>query len=245
MKNLLKSFTAAFCLLLSTAAAAQEGVIVYEAKMNMHRNLPKEREAMKAMIPEFSVSKQALTFNANTSLYKRMVDEEEEAAQMSSAGGGVRFSMRTASGELYLQPGESKRVSQRDFNGKKYLIQDSLTVLPWKFGTETKTILGYSCKQATYFDERRKQTVVAWYTEKLRPFLGPESYGSLPGGILEIDVNNGERVIKALQVDLRPLKKNELLEPTKGEKITEQQYQALLTEQMEQMRRNGGTIIRN
>ncbi|KAA3438393.1 GLPGLI family protein [Rufibacter hautae] len=224
-------------------AWAQEGVIVYEVKMNMHRTLGKDREGMKSMIPEYNVSKQALYFSPEASLYKRLVDEEEEAT---AGSGGVVFRMRNANGELYLKPAESKRVSLRDFNGKKYLVQDSLTLLPWKMGEETKTVAGYPCKQATFVDEKRKQTVVAWYTDKLRPFLGPDSYASLPGAVLEIDVNNGERVVKALQVDLRPLKKGELVEPTKGEKITEKQFQAMISEQMERMRQNGGNmIIRN
>ncbi|WP_210464669.1 GLPGLI family protein [Rufibacter roseolus] len=243
MKTL--KFTLSLLTFLCTFSLAfgQEGVIVYEVKMDMHRMLSKEREAMKSMIPEYNVNKQALYFNPEASLYKRLVDEEEEAT---AGSGGVMFRERNAFWELYLKPTESKRVSLRDFNGKKYLVQDSLTMLPWKFGEGTKTVAGYPCKQASYFDEKRKHIVVAWYTDKLRPFLGPDSYASLPGAVLEIDVNNGERVVKALQVDLRPLKKGELVEPTKGERISEKQFQALMNEQMERMRQNGGNmIIRN
>ncbi len=47
-----------------------EGMITYETKINMHRTLPKEREDMKNMIPEFRVSQQQLFFNADESLYK-------------------------------------------------------------------------------------------------------------------------------------------------------------------------------
>ena len=39
-------------------AQQAEGVITYEVRINMHRNLPKERENMKAMTPEFRTSKQ-------------------------------------------------------------------------------------------------------------------------------------------------------------------------------------------
>ncbi|MBA9077943.1 GLPGLI family protein [Rufibacter quisquiliarum] len=243
MKSILTTLFFFILLCASTGAMAQEGVIIYEVKVNLHRALTKERESMKAMMPEFNVSKQALYFNQQASLYKRMVDEEEEAAAGTS---GTSFRIRMGGGELFLVPSESKRISLREFNGKKYLIQDSLSTLPWKFGKETKTIAGYVCRQATYFQEQRNQTVVAWYTEKLRPYLGPDSYASLPGAVLELDVNNGERVVKALQVDVRPLKKGELVEPVKGEKVTEKQYQAMLSEQMERMRQGGGNImIRN
>ncbi|WP_207430945.1 GLPGLI family protein [Sabulibacter ruber] len=244
MKTLKTTLVILFLLSLATFSWAQEGVIVYEVKMNLHRSLTKEREAMKNMIPEFNVSKQALYFNPQASLYKRMVDEEEEA--IAGSGGGVTMRIRMNSEEQYLLPAEFKKVSLREFNGKKYIVQDSISTLPWKFTDGTKTILGYTCKQATYFDEKRNRTVVAWYTDKLRPFLGPEGYASLPGGVLEIDVNNGERTLKALQVELRPLKKGELVEPVKGEKVTEKQYQAMMSEQMERMRQNGNNmIIRN
>jgi 4'-phosphopantetheinyl transferase EntD len=54
-----------------------EGAIVYETKINLHRNIPKEREDMKAMIPEFSNVRFQLLFNRDESLFKQLIDEEE------------------------------------------------------------------------------------------------------------------------------------------------------------------------
>jgi GLPGLI family protein len=88
------------------------------------------------------------------------------------------------------------------------------------------------CKQAYYTDDERKQTITAWYTDVLRSFLGPDRYNSLPGAVLAIDINNGERVIAATQIEVRPLKKNELKEPTIGQKITEKEFRKLMQEQM-------------
>src|SRR6188474_1095115 len=69
-------------ILLATAQVvfgqANEGMITYETKLNMHRTLPKEREEMKKMIPEFRVSQQQLFFNANESLYKPVEEDEDE-----------------------------------------------------------------------------------------------------------------------------------------------------------------------
>ena len=52
-----------------------EGMITYETKINVHRTLPKEREEMKKMIPEFRVSQQqpsSMLTNHFTKTLKKM-----------------------------------------------------------------------------------------------------------------------------------------------------------------------------
>jgi GLPGLI family protein len=159
--------------------------------------------------------------------------------------------------------------------GKKYLIQDSVKVSPWKFGTETKEILGYTCRMA-YFSreeevpimrmsatthssstgsttattppapEKRTVEITAWYTDQIRPSLGPDRFNSLPGTVLALDINNGERVLVARNIEKRELKKNELYVPESGQKVTQEEFRKIMQEQMEKMRANGGGMfIRN
>jgi GLPGLI family protein len=226
-----------------TFAQGVEGVITYEFKINNHRRIPAEREAMKNMIPEYSTFKFLLPFNQNESLYKPS-DEDDDVTMES---GGMRMTMKNPQNETYLDQSTLKRVRMREFMGKNYLTEDTLTMHPWKIAAETKMIHGYKCRQAYYESETEtgKQTVVAWFTDQLRPYLGPESYNTLPGAILEVDINEGERVYKVSKLDLRGLKKNELKQPSKGQKVSEKEYQALVEEQMTKMRANGGMIIRN
>lgn len=227
-------------LLITQLVYAQEGVILYENIMNMHRRLGPEQEAMKSMIPEYRTTRQQLFFNGHESLYKVMEEDEEP---FTASGGGMRMSLRIPLNETYFDLNAGQKVLLTEFMGKKYLIEDSISISPWKFGSETRNILGYTCKQAYYEDEAKKMAVVAWYTDQLRPALGPETYNSLPGAVLALDINNGERVIKAVKIDQRPLKKGEVSRPGKGQKVTQQEYQAMVEEQMERMRRNGGNVI--
>src|SRR5688572_29546201 len=169
-----------------------EGMITYETKINMHRTLPKERQDMKNMIPEFRVSQQQLFFNADESLYKPVEEDEDE--NMEQGGGGIQMRIQQPFVEIYFNRSASLSVTQQEFLGKEYLIKDSLALPPWKFATETKKIMGYDCKQAMHYNEERKQQVVAWYAPKLRAFLGPEKFNTLPGAVLEINLNDGERV---------------------------------------------------
>lgn len=219
---------------------SDQGLITYDVKINMHRRLPADRQAMKDVIPEFNTVQDQLFFNATESLYKP-VEEEEEPFEHDN--GPVRIQMRRPATEVYFNYAESKRVLLQELMGKKYLIEDSIKVAPWKFGTETKLILDKPCKHAFYYDEERKQQVVAWYTDQLRMFMGPENFNSLPGTILQVDINDGERVITATKVEFRPLKKNEMKIPSGGQRITQQEFRKLSDAQMERMRANGGNVI--
>ena len=224
-----------------------EGVITYDVKVNLHRRLPPERAEMKSMIPEFRTTKEQLFFKGEESLSKPLIEDEDEEF----GGNGVQMRFRQPNNEIYLNQSSGKVLLKQEFMGKDYLINDSIKVSPWKFGTETKTIQGYLCKQAYYTDESPnrmppgKQEITAWYTDQIRPFLGPQTFNSLPGAVLAVDINNGERVIVATKIELRPLKKNELKIPSSGAKTTQAEFRKMVDEQMKQMGGNGGIVIRN
>ncbi|MBT1706055.1 GLPGLI family protein [Chryseosolibacter indicus] len=220
-------------------AQTEEGVITFETKVNIHRTLPPDRQEMRTIIPEFRTSKAGLFFNSNESLYKPMENEEED--EEIGNGGMVRMRYQTMLNEVYVNQYLSKKVLRQEFMGKKYLIEDTLNLIPWKFSEDTKEILGYTCKQASFYHEERKQNIVAWYTDKLRPFLGPESFNTLPGAVLQVDINEGERVVTALNIELRSLKKNELKVPSSGAKITGKEYRQMVEEQ--RIRTNADNII--
>ena len=220
-----------------------EGSITYEVKVNLHKRLPPERAEMKSMIPEFRTTKSQLFFTKNESLSKPLIEDEEEEI----SGDGSQIRITQPNNEFYLNQSLGKCISKMELMGKDYLISDSIKVLPWKLGTETKTIQGYLCKQAFYVDESipdRKQEITAWYTEQIRPFLGPEKFNTLPGTVLAVDINNAERFMVASKIEFRPLKKNELKIPTSGQKITQEEFTKFMQEQMKKMG-GGGMIIRH
>lgn len=230
------------------------GLIQFEDRINMHRRLPPDRQEMKAMMPEYRVNKFQLVFNQEESLYKPIIEDEEDQ-EFSSAGGGMRMRFRTPNSETYLNVSNGAMLIKQEFMGKDYLIVDSVKVSPWKFGTELKTIQGYECKQAYYTDESQvivngetrieKREITAWYTDKIRPFLGPDRFNSLPGTVLALDINNGERVLVATKIEMRELKKNELKAPEKGQRVTQTEYRKMVDEQIQRMGGNGGIVIRN
>lgn len=269
MKRLILMLGVLVCMLASRLVfAQQQGVITYENRVNLHRNIPADRQEMKAMVPEFRITKMQLIFNGEESVYKTIIEDEDEQFSAGSGGGGMRISIRIPKTEMYTNSSTAVILSAHDMMGKKYLIQDTVEMSPWKLGTETKEILGYTCHMAYYTatvdapifrigggptpagataPERKPitQEITAWYTDQIRPSLGPDTYNTLPGTVLAIDINNGERVIVARNVELRELKKDELKVPDSGTKVSQMEFRKIQEEQMEKMRVNSRSINRN
>jgi len=239
--NILFLFATLF-LPLAVFSQNNEGVILFEEKVNVHRGLPPDAEDMKAMIPEFRIHQSELLFNATESLYRNVEEEEEDEP---AEGGGVTMRIRRPEVIFYRNFTAKRKTDFREFMGKYYLIEDTLAGGNWKLTGQSKQVLGYNCMSATTTDTVRKREITAWFTDALSLSAGPQNFGQLPGMILEIDINNGEVLISAKKVEFKKLKKGELEAPKKGEKITDAEFQKKLADML---RENGGRsmrIIRN
>src|SRR6185436_293567 len=118
MKRIILMLGMFVCLLAARVVFAQTGVITYESRVNLHRNIPADRQEMKAMVPEFRVTKLQLFYNGEESLYKTVIEDEEE--QFSSAGGSVRMTMRNQKTEMYTNSSTSAILLVQELMGKKY-----------------------------------------------------------------------------------------------------------------------------
>ncbi|MDB5210231.1 MAG: hypothetical protein JWQ30_1058, partial [Sediminibacterium sp.] len=245
MKRILFTLTGIVSFSLSQAQV-KEGTVYYDQKTNMHKTI--QDEQMKAMIPEFRTAKYMLLFSDSVSVYKTV--PEDEAPDPFAGGGGRRMVMNigAGSGDLYKNLSQLKSVQTSELGGKNFLIIDSIRQQPWKLGTETKTILGYTCHKATRkviqpirtimrmsmgpggnpttdttnkaaAPQGKEVEVVAWYADAIISPVGPEAYGQLPGVILQLDVDNGTVVYTASEVK-KTVDQKELKEPKKGKVVT-------------------------
>lgn len=236
-------------------AQLHEGTIVYERKINMHRRI--QDEQMKAMMPEFRTSKHQLLFSDSVSVYRAVPEDEMPEA----GDGGPRMMIRVGGpgdgGELYKNFAEGRSIQSTDLGAKTYLIEDSIRPRNWKLTNETKVILGYTCRKAvstetmmqggairmitnnngtTQTDTANKPKPVqvqveAWYAEGITSPVGPESYGMLPGVILELNIDNGATVYTALEVK-KEVAKKDIKEPKKGKRVTREEFMAMMRELM-------------
>lgn len=219
-------------------AQIAEGAIRYEFTMDMHRNIPPEREDMKGMIPQYRKHEFVLVFNLEERLYKGV--EEEAPVSHQGRGGGPRITMRAPRNETYINNATQERTVFVEMMGRNYLIVDTLALAPWRLGNEFMDIEGYRCQMAFYTDTIANEEVTAWFTVGIQPFLGPDKYSSLPGAILALDINNGERVWVARKVEVRPITRNEIRKPSRGDVITRPEFDKIMEEQRERMRQGGG-----
>ncbi len=258
MKRLL--IASALCITIPCVAQVKEGKILYERIMQLQIRINDDNPALQNMIPKERKDKFELLFTEGKSLWQPVEDDNQSDEMNFSDGGGMRMVFRMPGSDdiTFHNITETKKVEQREFGGKSYIIADSIKKLSWKVAGETKTILGHNCMKATSqrMQESYRMTmdngeakrekvmdtlnIVAWFTNEIPGSFGPEMYqGQLPGTILEIDVNNGRTSYKALElspkVDVAKIK-----EPTKGKKTTPEEFAKEREKLMQEMMQNGG-----
>ncbi len=248
-------------LLLSSTVIAQDfqGKATYKSHRKMDIQLDStqmETDMHKRMIEMMKKQFEKtyiLSFNKEESLYKE--DVQLEAPQQA---GMVMVVMGSGeSGELYKNIKEDRYTDQNEMFGKVFLIEDKLRKIDWKLGSETKNIGEYTCYKATTTrmaeviqsgisvngdkeldtdaePEMEEITITAWYTTQISVNNGPGNYHGLPGLILE--VNDGRQTLICSKIVLNPKDKVLITEPTKGKKITQEKYDAIMEKKMQEMR---------
>jgi GLPGLI family protein len=123
---------------------------------------------------------------------------------------------------------KEKKTEVIEMLGKTYIVDDSLHTPKWKVMNQIKDVAGYICMKAVTEDTVKKQKITAWFAGDIPVSAGPERYFGLPGVILELDINEGDVVITATKVEFKKLDKELIMPKTKGKKIKDADYDALL-----------------
>jgi GLPGLI family protein len=243
-----------------------QGKAVYQTKTKLTvdfstSGLPADRIKMieERMKSQFEKTYE-LAFNKTASIYK----EEQKLDQTDGGPGrGMRFMMLGggATGDYYKNSQNKTFIKENEFSGKNFLIKGDLVTYEWKMEPETKMIGQNMCFKATAivqmpeikssFNFRRPEDrneeekepeapkmvpviVTAWYTLDIPVSHGPGDYWGLPGLILE--VSYGETTILCTKIIINPKEKTEIIEPSKGKVVTQDEYDTILTEKMKEMR---------
>lgn len=233
----MKCFFISLLILSAALAGAQSsGMITYEEKMDLHKNLPPERQDMKDMIPQYNISKFELIFSGDESLYRAQKQEELPTTSTSPGGPpmGMRFGAGRANRVVYKDLAKDTMIDSRDFMQKQFLITGPPKPRKWKIGTKHKEILGYNCLEAS-FREDSVTTMVAWFSPQLPVPNGPSDYQGLPGMILQVDVNDGLRMVTATEINLDSVDTSVIVAPSKGKEVTPEEFEKIREEKMKEM----------
>lgn len=276
--SILKKLSFFIFVTVSTLHAQQfQGVAYYQTKTsvdldNWGRGQLSEQqkkqimERMKSMLEKTYV----LTFTQSESVYK-----EEEKLESPGQSGGFRMMMGAAGGggDLYKNVKDNQMLQEQEFFGKQFLVNDSLSKLEWKMGSETKQIGQYTCFKATAIkkvdefdwrsmrrrndDSEKKEAekeadttkakdpmeeieipkeieVTVWYTPQIPVSNGPAEYWGLPGLILE--VNADRTTILCSKIVMNPEEKETIKKPSKGKQVSQEEYNTIVKEKVEEMR---------
>jgi GLPGLI family protein len=83
----------------------------------------------------------------------------------------------------------------------------------------------------------KEVTITAWYTPDIPVSQGPENYWGLPGLILE--VSDGKTTMLCSKIVINPKEKKEIKAPKKGKVVSQEQYDKIVAEKMEEWREMG------
>ena len=216
--------------------APLEGTVQYEVTTRLDIQLPDELAHMADQFPSSRTEDKLLLFREGVSLLKD-APEDEEVQDFES--GGMRMMFRSnADDALYIDRDTGERIEQRDFLSRTFLIEGEPEALAWRLTDEQAEFLGYPAYKATAM--RDTVAVEAWFTPEIPASVGPGPYGGLPGLILVVTEDDARRTFIAREVALAPLEEDALEAPRKGRRVTQEAYDEIVREKLEEMQRGRG-----
>jgi GLPGLI family protein len=218
-------------------AINNEGAVVYEEIIKFDIQLDNMTPEMEAMLPTESKTVTILYFTENVSRYE-IIDNEGDAAIEEEAGGAtVKIMISQPENIFYRDLKNKKTIEQTEFMTRKFLVESEAETDEWKLTGKQKMILDYPCQQAVKKDG--EDEVVVWFTPAIPVSTGPASYANLPGLVLAMEADHGDRSIIASSVDLKKIDESNLQKPKKGKKVSKEKYMAIVKEKTEQMGEDG------
>jgi GLPGLI family protein len=167
---------------------------------------------------EFKNTKHLLAINDSVSFSTIIFHRNKETKYSKPLGSGF------SSHDTYIDLKRNLVLFQsKPFNHPEYLVTDTIKKLAWETADGEKEVLGHICKKAVAKDG---ETVwVAWYSPDLPFYFGPNGIGGLPGLILELTNISFHRTETAIKIENDS---PEIVEPTKGKKVTSEEFQTVL-----------------
>jgi GLPGLI family protein len=239
---------------------ATEGVITFEEKNDLHRFITDPQ--MRAMVPQFRTQPMELYFTETESYYKILEEDEDPMAGGGGGGGfrvmmgrmtpevhinyetSIKLEQREMMGKKYLiedtlktRPwkltGETKKI--HGYDCMKATLTDTMRMGGMRMSMSRSGPGGGNRDTSSIsrrVDTARAQNIEAWFTDAIPVAAGPGIYNSLPGMVLEVDINKGESTFIAKKVELKKVKSTDIKAPTKGEKITQAEFRKKMEEMM-------------
>lgn len=221
------------------STAELQGRIVYDVTRKLEIELPPEMANMRDQIPtEHTLSRE--TIFTGTHAVSRIASTESSEPERSTrvARGGAVMEFRMAGGRrspmvIFTSAADSAQITQREFLGRDFLVSGGAFRQAWRITSEMSTYQGYMTLKATTTVDSTE--VEAWFSPQIPAPFGPDAYGGLPGMILVLTENGGKTTYVAREITLEPIAQDALIAPTRGQAVTQEAYDEIVREKMEEM----------
>ena len=202
-----------------------DSILKNNKKLNNYNNdfyrdlLLKEEQKLKNISKKTNLS---LIFDKDESVFLM-----EEMLAVNKINGLKIFRIRIGLYGSYYNDRKTTLESKNSY-GQDFIV--SIPKFKWNITSITKKIGQYNCFKATTFKKienskgKQEMLVEAWFAPELPYNFGPKEFNGLPGLIIELKEGNNLtfRLIKLIKIKNRKIKK-----PTKGKKITLEEFKAL------------------
>lgn len=220
------------------AQDVSSGVVEYETTVQFKLNIQTDDGPPPPVMDQMPIQrsfKHLLYFTPKQSYYLNGEDDGQPTEISSNQGGAVfNLKMPIPEVKIYRNLETGEATESRDFLGKYFLIKGTPKGQNWKMTKDIKTINNYVCQKAVYVQDSLN-TIEAWFSPQIPVSVGPETYAGLPGLILEMNFNDGRRIIKASKITLKPLANGDIIIPQKGKEVTYEEFEKIKEEKMKEM----------
>lgn len=227
----LTCFTAAY----SLAQSFESGTVTYEVTTKLEFNFEGEMAQRMRDLPKERKMEYLLYISPEASMYERKeIDVNTGTNPMGDQRRGMRMMMNDPKNKVFIDLKKGEVIEQREFMTRMFLIKGDMPETEWKITGNQKMIMELLCIEATHTDTAGTLTR-AWFTPAIQIQSGPGKYCNLPGLVLEVDENNGRRVLTVSSIDRNAPPDEVFKKPREGKKVTQEEYHAIVAEKMKEM----------
>jgi len=214
-----------------------QGSVTYEEVIKFNIQMDNMTPEMEALMPKENQSSTILHFNQDASRYENLEKADDDIIDHETEGGGVKIMISQPENIIYRDLKNKTSIEQTEFMTRVFLIESDYSKDEWKLTGNQKMILDFPCQEAIKAEE--EDTVSVWFTPAIPVSSGPGEYANLPGLVLAVEAEHGDRTIIAKSVDFKETDPENIIKPKKGKKVTKEEYMAIVKEKTQEMGGDG------
>lgn len=189
---------------------------------------PKVAQMVKDKLKQMDRSS-SLYYNDGQSMYELEKKQEEQTANVIvQSMGGI--------GCVYKDSKSQEIITQESILDRQFLIVEKMPVVTWVPDKETKKIGKFDCHKA-----HTEKGETGWYCPDIKIADGPSIYSGLPGLILAVELEGKEYIMQSIDFNYS---KARIEKPTKGKKISRNDFIKLKDKKMKEMNISSGGSVK-